>query len=216
MSTPTTWPYVRTGPGLPWDDGVAWYSQLVTAPTDLPLDLGFVGGDLLRVTNGGEENRALEFYIQAATSAAEDVTKRALMPQTWALILNKFPAGPIVLPRPPLIEVTSVAYYDTDDVAQTLTASPAEYVVAPSGHYSKARVFPVDGTSWPSTSTRPDAVTVTFECGYESEDDPVFGLIKTGIGIMVGELYKQRTLSVQQPNNTSAQLGIERFWRPVY
>jgi hypothetical protein len=40
-------------------------------------------------------------------------------------------------------------------------------------------------------------------------------LIRAGIGLMAGELYKQRSLSVQAINNSASQLQLSSFWRPV-
>ena len=84
-----------------------------------------------------------------------------------------------------------------------------------SGRYARAVLTPLSGAIWPTTASRPDAVTITYQAGYSDPNEGEYQLIKAGIGLMVGELYKQRSLSVQEPNNTAANLQLTRFWRPV-
>lgn len=205
----------RPWPGIRWDHGITWVSRRTVEPTTLPVDVSYVQDRVLRLADLDAEYDYVESLIRASTQAAEDRTQRALTPQTWQMVLSGFPcSGRIVLERPPLVSVTSVAYYDRAGDAQELAVSPAEFLTVPSGAYSKAEIRPLAGETWPSTATRPDAVTVTYRCGYE-EPTAEYELIKVGIGLMVGELYKQRTLSVHAVHNTPSVLQLERFWRPV-
>lgn len=198
-----------------WDEGVRWFSRRTVEPTTLPFNLGFLRDRVLRTANGDVEDDVIEAYLRAAIQAAEQDTRRALELQTWELVLSGFPWGAIELPRPPLLAVTSVAYYDDDEAEQTLTASPAQYLTVPSGRYTRAKLTPLVGETWPTTPARLDAVTITYEAGFADPRDGEYQLIKSGIGLMVDELYKQRSLSVQEPNNTAARLQLDRFWRPV-
>lgn len=200
--------------GRAWDWGVRWFTRRTVDPTDLPIDVAYVRDHHLRVASGTAEDALIERLIRAATDACEDATHEALMPQTWALTLSGFPCGEIVLPRPPLMNVTSFAYVDEDGDPQTLAGSPAEYEVVPSGRFAKAKLTPVFDGVWPSTRVQADAVTVTYQAGYASADVIPERYIQ-GICLMVGELYKQRSLSVQNTiQNVPAVLGLERFWRP--
>lgn len=200
-----------------WDAGIRWFSRRTVAPTELPVQVEYIRDQVLRVLNDDREDEFIETVIRGATADAEHHTQRALMPQTWQMVLSGFPAsGQIVLERPPLIEVTSVAYYDGDDALQELIGSPSTVEVVPSGAYSKAIVRVSSGASFPSASSRPDAVTVTYRAGYTDDQDPELTLINHGIALTVGELYKIRSLSVQEPNNTPASLQVDRFWRRVW
>lgn len=202
---------VRAWPDAPWDNGITWFSRRVEEPSDLPISVPWLAEKILRVADVSSEAQAVEAYIQAATQAAEDETQRALSPQMWEMVLSGFPAsGRIVLERPPLIEVVSIAYYETDGSVGELAVSPAQFTVAASGAYSKAEVR-VSAESVPSARE----VVVRYRAGYLNESDAVLGLIKVGIGLMAGELYKQRSLSVQAVHNNKAVLDLARFWRPV-
>jgi uncharacterized phiE125 gp8 family phage protein len=155
--------------------------------------------------------------IQTATSMAEHDTGEALMPQTWEVVLSGFPtstSGRIVLPRAPLVSVDSIVYVDGDGEEQTLTGSPAMFRVKPSGAVALAEVEPLADEIWPTTLTQADAVTITFQAGYESAD-LIPGPIRSGMCLAIAELYKQRSLSVQNTiQNVPSVLQLERFWKP--
>lgn len=134
--------------------------------------------------------------------------------------MSGFPAGGrIVLQRAPVISVTSVTYYDTDGEAQTLTASPEEFLFVPSGDYEPAEIRPLVDTDFPSTASRQDAVIVTFEAGYalgEGDVATVPARILQGLALMVGELYKQRTISQVGTSIVEAPITVQRLWDGPY
>jgi uncharacterized phiE125 gp8 family phage protein len=195
-----------------WDEGVRWFSRRAVAPTELPMTVSHVTTQVLRVANGSVEDPFIYGAIAAVSEKCERDTGRALKPQTWELILSRFPYGsrPIVIPRLPLISIDEVAYVDEAGVDQTLAGSPAEYVVIPSGEFRRARITPLYDQTWPTTRLQEQAVTITFTCGYEQDiPEPLL----TGIGLAVGELYKMRTLSVD--GLTASPLRLSDFWRKV-
>ena len=199
-----------------WDAGIRWRSLRTVHPTDPVMPLAYVRDVLLRVVNGTVEDSNIESLIKAATEEAEEMTQRALMPQTWQMILSGFPSGDIVLERPPLIEVTSFAYTDTDGNAQTLAVSPLDFQVVPSGKYQKARLRPLVTESWPSALSGEDAVTITYTAGFQEPLDPQLEYIRRGIAVLVGELYKQRSLTVVGTSIVPAPMDLSRFFRKVY
>lgn len=216
MTVWTPWPTVFSSSDLPWDDGIKWKSFPSIQPTRLPFDVEYVRRAVLRAADVTVEDDWIEALIAASTGAAQDATERALEPQTWQMVLSGLPAsGRILIPRPPLIGVTSLVYRDADGV-ETDAGSPLPFEVVPSGHSTKGELRLPSGESWPTTAVRGDAVTITFECGYEDQRDPTYMLIKAGIALMIGELYKQRTLSVHAVHNTPSVLQVERFWKKVY
>lgn len=198
----------------PWDEGLTWFKRCTVPPTELPMTVQHVTSQVLRVANGAVEDNFVRAAIGAATLKCLKDTGRALPPQTWELILSRFPYGrrPIVVPFLPLISVDSIAYVDEDGAEQFLSTSPAEFEVVPSGEFRRARVTPLFNEVWPATRCDLEqAVTVTFTCGHEANEYPEDLLI--GIGLLVGELYKTRTLTVD--GQTAAQIGLSNFWRKV-
>jgi uncharacterized phiE125 gp8 family phage protein len=199
-----------------WDAGISWRTDRTVDPTDIPLPVAYMRDKVLRVVNGSVEDGHIENLIITATEDAEQQTQRAIMPQTWQMILSGFPSGDIELERPPLIEVVSFGYVDADGNDQTLATSPVDFQIITSGKYRKARVRPSAGASWPVAQSGVDAVTITYRAGYANDQTPEFVKIRQGIALMVAELYKQRELSVVGTSIVPSIITMDRFWRKVY
>ncbi len=202
-----------------WDEGVTHFERLITPPAEEPLDINYVVDKVLRVANDGYDADYVAKCITAARERFEAETLKAAVQQTRALVLDRFPASWIELPRPPLISVATIEYYDAAGELQTMLGSPAEFLTIPSGEYVPARVMPLVGASWPATAQRPDAVTVTYDCGYEIIGSPSVSLIPAtylaGMGLIVGELYKQRSLSIDG-RMVPSTIQTDRFWRRIW
>jgi uncharacterized phiE125 gp8 family phage protein len=210
-----THPGTNTFP-VAWDAGLTVRPLRTVAPVEPLIPLAQLRNEFLRVVNGTVEDSEIESMLIGATEEAEEMTQRALMPQTWQMTLSGFPTGDIVIERPPLIEVTSFVYTDTDGNPQTLAVSPLDFQVIPSSQWRKARLRPLSGASWPSTITTEDAVTITYEAGYSNINDPQLEWIKRGVRVLIGEMYKQRSLTVVGTSIVPAPLDMTRFFRRVY
>lgn len=196
-----------------WDEGVSHFQRLVDGPTRELLNVDAVMEQVIRVANDDADIDFVQRAIVTARRTFEQDTLKAAGEQTWTLICDRFPCHWFELPRPPLLTVTAIDYYDAAGDLQTLTGSPAQFLIIPSGEYVPGRVLPLVGASWPSTAARPDAVTVTYTAGYTVDTIPQQYL--TGMELLVGELYKQRTLSVAAAVGP-AHLQLERFWKRVW
>jgi uncharacterized phiE125 gp8 family phage protein len=133
--------------------------------------------------DGTDMDAELEQAVRTYTEEAEHITGRAFITQTWALTLDGFP-DEVELPKPPLVSVASIKYYDTDGVQQTL--DPTEYRI-PVGE--PAKIVPALGKCWPRTAAYPDAVEVQFTCGYGATDAAVPDGIKGYILAKVQEHF---------------------------
>lgn len=138
--------------------------ELVTAPAAAPVELEELKRHLrLTVTDHDET-------VQECLDGAVDLFDgrdgclgRALVQQTWALRLRRFPSHTIELPLPPLKSVSSITYFDADNVEQTV--DPSAYLVHP--HIYVGEVEPAPGCAWPTAlAERADAVRIEFVCGY--------------------------------------------------
>lgn len=206
-----------------WNSDVEWRVDLVTPSAEEPLELAFVRDLHLRVANGAAEDLRIESWIRTARRQGEAFTGRAFQPrQRWHLVMNRFPSCVIQLPRPPLIEVAEIAYYDEDNALQTV--DEANYLVdAPVGPYAKpGTVTPISTFEWPATYwRRPNAVTVKFDAGYldtsvSPEEANVPEDLKDGMCLVIGELYKQRSESVHGfgVGQSPALLRARQLWWP--
>lgn len=106
------------------------------------------------------------------------------MRRTLRLRLERFPKdprGPIRLPYPPLVSVTSITYARADGTEVTLP--PTAYVVLTG---EPAKVLPV--TTWPSEPLAPGLpVSVTYEAGNGATEDE-----QAAVLLLVGALHENR------------------------
>lgn len=138
--------------------------KLITPPAIAPVSLA-VAKERLRVDVSDEDDKITKL-IAANTAYAERFMGRALIDQTWELILDKFPTNEIKIPLPPLIEVVSVKYDDGAGDEQTVsTGSYTVDAVSEPG-------WVVPASSWPATFDGVNSVRVRFRAGYIDENSP--------------------------------------------
>mgnify|MGYP000280082960 CR=1 FL=1 len=134
-------------------------------------------------------------------------TGRALITQTWSLVMPVFPAsGRFDLPVSPVQSITSVTYYDGDNAEQTLTASAYRMTALP----DRARVDLVNGYSWPATYDRADAVTVTYVAGYGDASTDIPGGIRRAVKMLAAYFYEHREAATEA-KLAEAPLGVRHM-----
>ena len=177
---------------------MSWNLQVVTAPALEALSLEEVKRHVRVELDSTDEDDYLRGLLLAVKDWAEGETSRALLTQTLALRLDRFPAGRVHLPRPPLQSVTSITYLDSNNVLQTLGATLYQVVgarITPDAHAPCGYVQPAYSTSWPSTYPVPECITITYVAGWASaEATPQ--RIKQAMLLMVGDLYANRERTV--------------------
>jgi uncharacterized phiE125 gp8 family phage protein len=197
---------------------------LVTAPEAEPLTLDEVKAHL-RIDHSADDT-LLAGYMAAARlhlEGKDGILGRALMPQTWNLVMDHFPVywatycyhhgnpWAIRVPLPPLIDVTSIKYIDPDGVEQTF--SDTKYTVDTASEPGRIVLNP--GEVWPVTKCIPNAVTVEFECGYamedpEAEEDPIVTVpqpIRQALLGLIADFYEHRETEVPTPRWVQALLA---------
>lgn len=184
-----------------------------TQPPDEPLSLAEAKAHIRIPDDVTFDDSWILEEIKAAREAAELITWRALITQSWKLYLDAFPCyadwtatdpdsarhydpamlgaqgDAIVVPRPPLQSVESIKYVDGNGVEQTL--SPSAYQIDKASE--PARIVPAYGAAWPSTRAgTPNAVTVAFTCGFGAEASDVPAGIRAWIKVRVATKYRNR------------------------
>lgn len=189
--------------------------SLVTPPSVEPLTLTEARTQVHVDTS--DEDVTLENLIRAARERVELETNRALLAQTWDLVLPWFPTHRIEVPKPPLMTVTSVTYIDTAGAPQ-IWASSLYQVQKPAGPVAeRGLIQPVYGEVWPLT--RPDtfaAVTVRFQAGYGTDRTAVPQALRQAMLLILeswvdGECQGNSLLSCR-----SSDLIAPFINRPVY
>lgn len=167
--------------------------EQTTEPSGYPVRLD-EAKEHLKVTYS-DEDFLIQSFIGAATEHAESVTRRALMPRTFAAYFDQFPNSQCVeLPRPRLQSISSVSYYDEGNSQQVLSSSKyyVDTVAEP------GRICLASGEVWPGTYERPNAVTISFTAGYVAIGDVPRG-IHTAILLMVAHWFENREAVVIGP-----------------
>lgn len=126
--------------------------------------------------------------LVAAASAMIDgydaMTGKAINEQTAAFSIPTAPTGHVHLPIFPVKSLTSVAYYDTDNVSQTINVANFRLVA----NEDYAWIENIPSFSWPAVYDRHDAITFTLLCGFAETPEP----LKHAAKLMVGHWFENR------------------------
>jgi uncharacterized phiE125 gp8 family phage protein len=151
------------------------------------------GADIIVNAATTAEDDLLTAIITAAREHVEDITRRALITQTWDYYLDAFPSDKdfIRLPFGNLASVTSVSYKDTDGTETTMTVT-TDYLVETNGDQCGRIVLPY-GESWPTDTLYPsNPIKIRFVCGYGAAGSSVPKKILTAIKMIIADLYENR------------------------
>lgn len=175
------------------------------------------GTDVIVKEAVSSESDLLTAIITAAREHVEDITRRALLTQTWDYYLNEWPEGDAIkLPFGNLASVTSISWKDTDGTETTLTAT-TDYLVETNGEGIGRLVLPYGG-SWPSGTLYPsNPIKIRYVCGWTAAAS-IPRKIVVALKMICYDLYTNRdakTLSNQsyQVNDiVKALLASSRLW----
>lgn len=148
----------------------------------------------LRIIDDDADDAYIEKIITAARHTVEKATRRSLWTgQTWQAgyaVRNWTCQRRLFLPKPPLINVSAVKYYDADNILQTLGAE--NYLVENNGS-SRAELFFKMTVSLPSLSCDyAQTVIVTFTAGY-AEASTLPGGLRQAMLYMIQHFYDNRS-----------------------
>jgi len=204
------------------DLGERW--QQIDPPETEPVSLTEAKAHL-RVDITDDDNYILGL-IAAARSWVETHLSRALITQSWRVVLDAFPPGPrgwcqaepdpmklytILLPKGRVGSVGAVAYTDTAGASQSV--AEADYILDNSSDDQFARLFPALGKTWPATAELPGSVQIEFDVGYGQAVD-VPADIRQAIKLLLGSLYEHRESEVTGTITTQLEHGLEMLLAP--
>jgi uncharacterized phiE125 gp8 family phage protein len=116
------------------------------------------------------------------------------------------PVSEILVPRPPLISVSSITYVDGNGTTQTLSA--AAYKVDTDSE--PGRITPAYGYCWPTTRAEINAIAITYVAGYATRA-AVPASIKQAMLLLIGHWYENRE-AVGQVGGTVAMAVESLLW----
>jgi len=155
----------------------------------------------LRVTDS-DSDTYIALLVALATRIYEERACTSLINQTLTLYLDRFPYdgdGAILLPRGPVSSITTVKYYDTAGVQQTLAA--AAYRLQAGRDVGTLK--PSYGYVWPDVREEYDgAVEVAYIAGYGAAASNLPELPIHAIKLLTAHFFENRA-SVEAGDATS-------------
>ena len=142
------------------------HSIVVVEPAEEPVSLEEAKrhGNILITSDDSEVNQD----ITEAREFCEGISGRQFVTATRKIVMDGFPAGVILVPRPPLVSVSTIAYTDENGASQTW--SNTLYQVDTDSE--PGRIAPIEGETYPSTQAVTfGTVVVTFVAGYGGAAD---------------------------------------------
>lgn len=181
---------------------------LVTAPVVEPVTLT-EAKDHMRV-DASTDDALIEALILAARERVETFTGRALVTQTWDWTLDCF--EPIlIVPKPPLVSVTSITYVDSDGASQTLASTVYQVDIKT----QPARIVEAYGQTWPTTREQLNAVTIRFVAGYGIAASHVPMALRQAALLLIGHWYRERE-DTARTELRQIPSGAEALMMPYY
>ena len=196
--------------------------QLVTGPSVEPVSLS--EAKLHLRVDVSDDDTLITSLIKSARLWCETQCGRAFVSQQLRMSLDCFPAGDgdfydietaillargcrILLPRPNLISVDSIAYTDSDGTPRTLSVSDYQVDLAD----EPGAVEPAVGGYWPATQYgKVNAVQITYTAGYGPAASDVDERAKIAIKLLVAHWYENREAVLTGTVSKEIELGLER------
>ena len=178
--------------------------KLITGPALTPVGLSDIKAHL-RV-NHTDQDDYIDELLLSAIDQVENITGRAVMTQTWAVIFDSWSEMTAEkLPLGRLQSVTSIKYNDESGIERTVSSS--DYLVSGIGTDEGKIIIPADSAFTYPDLFEKDPITVTFVCGHATES-AVSSTIKTAIKLIVDGLYHDADVE----RAVDAHLMPHRIW----
>lgn len=141
------------------------------------------------------EDALITSWIKTGRELAEGFLRRALITQTIEATYDDFPCVPVLLPRSPVQSITSITYYDTDNVSATVDLNTL--IIDTS--CEPARIDLGYGEIWPASVLRPmSSVKIRYVAGYGATAASVPATIKDAITLYCGYRNESRVGEVAE------------------
>lgn len=157
-------------------------SYLLAGPATEPLTLA--EAKLWLKLDGDDEDALVGALIASARLHVESVTGRALIAQSWRLLLDEWPENFVVrLPVSPVLSLTAIAVHDTDsgstaldldgiDVGRSELLLPADHARPPMREYQ--------------------GIAIDYVAGYGADADEVPEALKQALLLLIAFWFEYR------------------------
>lgn len=191
--------------------------KLFTASTEEPVSRAELKAWLRLDELVIDEDDLIDGLVTRARQRFEEVTQRSCLVQTFDYFMDQSPAQtcPILLPKAPLVDVTSITGFQTSDATDTggTAMSTGGYYIDTASEFG--RVWPLSAYSYPTATREINAMRVRFTAGYSSGSSGVPEGVKTEIKQIAAALYEHRGDEPEQTKILEAYGGAE-FAQPTW
>ncbi len=181
-------------------------SYLLAGPAEEPLSLA-QSKAFLRVDTDAED-ALIGTLITAARLHVESLTGRALLAQSWRLVLDAWPCDRVVtLPVGPMLSLTAITAYeaDGDDHAVPLGQFLPETDVSP------ARILlPREMVGMPAIRER-RGIEIDYVAGFGNEPDAVPSDLLQAMRVLIGYWFEHRDAVVVAGSGAVVPGGFDRL-----
>lgn len=158
--------------------------------------------------DGTDQDDVINAILAAATSWAEGLTRRAFIERPLDVRMGSLPVGAcrVVLPFPPVIDLTAITYQDMDGNAQTMDVAD----VSVDGLFGL--VTPNAGVVWPAVRY----VDFVYTAGYGPAGEDVPGQIRQAILVASAQMYEYRVdqtvgAQISRPHDKASAALLQDF-----
>jgi len=144
----------------------------------------------LRIDHADEDG-LLDGMRVAVRVAVEDFLRRALIEQRWQRVLDRWPDGPVSLPRPPLLAVTEIRIAQPD--GQFAVIPPEIYRLE--NRAEPGFLLPRPGQRWPEPGIACAGIEIDYMAGYGSDWNAVPAPIRQAMLLLLASYYENRAES---------------------
>jgi uncharacterized phiE125 gp8 family phage protein len=177
--------------------------RLITPPAAEPVEVA-AAKTFLRV-DVATDDALITSLLKSARQKVEELSRRALITQTWEQVENRWPANMILkIYRPPLQSVTSVTLYDYYNAASAWT----DYQVDANSEPGHVIFRSVPGISLLDTG----GIVVQFKAGYGDTAADVPERFKELILALTGYWYENRQVADVPQDLARAIVGERAVW----
>ena len=183
---------------------------VVTGPTTEPITLAEAKRQLFLAESDTSQDAELTSRIQVAREQWEHDTDSVLLTRTISVTSEQFGGRQIELESSPVTSITHIKYYDDNDTLQTFSSSKYSLNAADG-------VIELDwAESWPTTSIRWDAITITYVAGIATVAT-IPAIAKQAMLLLIAYYHYSNRGDNDRPNDSRAYENlVRRYMRSSY
>jgi uncharacterized phiE125 gp8 family phage protein len=183
-------------------DNINMTSYLLAGPAEEPVSL-VEAKAFLRVDDGAEDG-LIATLIAAARMHVEGITARALLAQSWRVVLDRWPEDGVVrLPVGPFMAVTEITAYDESGVGHDVPL--AQFMSAPD-----RLLLPTTVSGMPALRER-QGIEIDYVAGFGTEPEEVPVDIRQALLVLVGHWFEHRDAVIVAGSGAVVPTGFDRL-----